>query len=365
MQSESKPVVTFLGTSAAEASAYRGVSGILVESQGNYLLVDAGCGTFSQLVRLFGIEHTRHILSRLKCVWISHKHADHSQGIIQFFIELAKIAPGKTQSTENQFSKNPRKFFCDKCNAQFDFESSYELHYPVHHDDYLEESLRLPDNVSSPSLQIPSIEEDLEALLIIGPMWIESLLRDYKDLVEPISYNFVVGRELSLLDNPLVPWFRHWFGFSSIISIRMDHSYPTYGFVICGEDWKLVYSADSRPWPALIEAGKDATLLIHECTFDDHDAGRAHTTSHSTLSDSMQVTSDMNAKFVVLTHFSTRFERGSSPDISDQYFATKPELEHVKDRVLLGFDFLQLIVDTDFLTSSQPKFKALCSKLLD
>ncbi len=33
--------------------------------------------------------------------------------------------------------------------------------------------------------------------------------------------------------------------------------------------WKLVYSGDTRPYEGLIKAGMDATILIHEATFDD------------------------------------------------------------------------------------------------
>lgn len=52
--------------------------------------------------------------------------------------------------------------------------------------------------------------------------------------------------------------------------------------------------------------GKDATILIHEATFEDDLMDHACHKRHSTVSEALTVGKSMNAKYTVLTHFSQR-----------------------------------------------------------
>jgi len=50
------------------------------------MLLDAGEGTWGQLARYFGTDETQptnvwHELRQLKCIYISHAHADHQAGL--------------------------------------------------------------------------------------------------------------------------------------------------------------------------------------------------------------------------------------------------------------------------------------------
>jgi ribonuclease BN (tRNA processing enzyme) len=60
-------------------------------------------------------------------------------------------------------------------------------------------------------------------------------------------------------------------------TVQVIHSYPTYGVVIEHPDWKFIYSGDTRPSHKLIDAGKDATLLVHESNFEEDMAAKATT----------------------------------------------------------------------------------------
>jgi ribonuclease Z len=51
----------------------------------------------------------------------------------------------------------------------------------------------------------------------------------------------------------------------------------------------LVYSGDTRPCDLLIEAGKNATILIHEGTFDDSLQQDAVMKNHSTVAEAIEV----------------------------------------------------------------------------
>lgn len=81
-----------------------------------------------------------------------------------------------------------------------------------------------------------------------------------------------------------------------------------YGIVIKFHDgFQLSYSGDCRPSTALIDAGKNSDLLIHEATFEDDKLGEAIEKRHSTISEAVETGVKMNAKNVLLTHFSQRY----------------------------------------------------------
>ena len=90
---EGLPSVTFLGTGCAEPSKYRGSTGILVEWAHGSVLLDCGEGAWGQMVRLFGEEGARKRASRLACVWVSHKHADHLLGLASLLRNRPVEAP--------------------------------------------------------------------------------------------------------------------------------------------------------------------------------------------------------------------------------------------------------------------------------
>lgn len=71
--------------------------------------------------------------------------------------------------------------------------------------------------------------------------------------------------------------------------------------------FKLVYSGDTRPCERLVEAGRGATVLIHEATFEDDKAQEAVNKRHSTFSEAREVGRQMGAFRVILTHFSQRY----------------------------------------------------------
>ena len=76
------PSLTFLGTGCAKPSKLRGCSAILLGLSSNrYVLLDAGEGTYGQLVRLHGEARAEVIVRNLCFVWISHHHLDHHGGL--------------------------------------------------------------------------------------------------------------------------------------------------------------------------------------------------------------------------------------------------------------------------------------------
>ena len=73
--------------------------------------------------------------------------------------------------------------------------------------------------------------------------------------------------------------------------------------------WKLVYSGDTRPCPALTAASKNATVLIHEATFENGMLEDALKKRHSMTSEAVQTGLDARAYRTILTHFSQRYPK--------------------------------------------------------
>ena len=88
---------------------------------------------------------------------------------------------------------------------------------------------------------------------------------------------------------------------------RVIHSADPYGYVLTAGGADIVFSGDTRPAPALIAAGANAALLVHEATFLEGEAADAEAKQHSTVAEALAVQRAMNAKSCVLTHFSTKY----------------------------------------------------------
>ena len=113
----------------------------------------------------------------------------------------------------------------------------------------------------------------------------------------------------------------------------MSNNIPLHFQVFCLARLKLVgvyrFSGDTQPTEVLVQAGKDANLLIHEATMADDQAELAKTKAHSTVGQAI----DIGRKYVspstcnLCVHSSSmerpQDERGEDP--SDTLFCSLPK----------------------------------------
>lgn len=92
----------------------------------------------------------------------------------------------------------------------------------------------------------------------------------------------------------------------------------------------LVYSGDTRPTTALMQAARGADLLIHEATFSHEEGERAVETGHSTATEAATIAREAGVRKLVMTHISARYNR-DAPELAAEARAIFPETVVAKD----------------------------------
>ncbi|KAG0651895.1 tRNA 3 endonuclease 1 [Hyphodiscus hymeniophilus] len=249
--SKDAEVIT-LGTGSALPSKYRNVSATLlrVPGFGNYLF-DCGENTLGQLQRVFGSELPE-VLRELKVIWISHLHADHHLGTASVI------------RAWNEYTRDDERTKANK-------------------------------------------------LIVASEPEMQSWLREYAQ-VEDYGHSRVMPIPMGFQSGILEYYFdkekEKSFGLSCIKACGVKHCNGAMAVVFqFPNGFKVAYSGDCRPSEKFARLGEGATLLIHEATFDDELKGDALAKKHSTTSEAIEVGRQMNARRILLTHFSQRYQK--------------------------------------------------------
>lgn len=279
----------FTGTGSAVPCKHRNVTGkYLRMNNGNSMLLDVGEGTVGQLLRSWkstlpgdvnAIHEYRSRLEGIKAVWISHPHADHHLGILRLLAERSAI-----------------------CNSP---------------------------------------------LILMAPRDLFDFLNEYHE--PEIRRSFLAVDCFDMLHdgrcgNPMAGKLYDLLGITSCVSIPVAHCKRSFAVVIDGTSFgRLSYSGDCRPSNRFAGVGNGTDLLIHEATFENGMEEDAVLKRHSTVGEAIRISSKMNAKALVLTHFSQRYPK--IPLLEDE--------DHHEKRipVVVAFDFMRLTPDSLQLAS--------------
>ncbi|KAI7866708.1 beta-lactamase-like protein [Spinellus fusiger] len=267
--------VITLGTGSAIPSKYRNVSATLVKiPDTGSLLLDAGEGTYGQILRLFGQDQLAQELGAIKTIFISHLHADHHLGVIQLLTQWYKL----NKDTQN-------------------------------------------------------------TLTVIAPRYFYGWLKEYSE-VEAFGFQrevvFINIEEILLKKTPNAFIERRFskakqsLGLSNLQPVEVIHCLHAYGLSVeHTSGWKLAYSGDTRPCSKLIAEGMNATLLVHEASFEDDMVEEAKAKKHTTTGEAVEVGNRMNARFTLLNHFSQRYPK-------------VPLLASAQENVFYSFDMMTI-----------------------
>lgn len=276
--------VTFLGTSAARPTVERGVSAIALQREGETLLFECGEGTQRQMMR-YGVSFS------LNEIFVTHFHADHFLGIT-----------GLVRTLGLQGREAPLHLYGPR-GAKRTLSQATELGVE-----------RAPFEVVVRELKagqvLPRDGYDLEVIGVDhGRGAVGFALREHRRLGR---FNPDRARELGVPEGPL--WGRLHRGETVEFDERADDGTSVRRRVGPGElvgpdrpGRLVVYSGDTRPCAAVVDAAQAADLLIHEATFGAEEKDRAKETLHSTAQEAAQVALAARVRRLVLTHISARY----------------------------------------------------------
>lgn len=295
--------IVLLGTGSSQPSKYRNVSSIFINlfSKGS-LLLDCGEGTLGQLKRRFGVEGADEAVRRLRCIWISHIHADHHTGLARILALRRNLL--KEAAHEPLLVIGPRqlKRFLDAYQILEDLDMEFlDCKHTT------ESSLETFESNNSQSTENDK-KQDVDPTLFAKGVRMQSYWNS------PAN-NSVVFPLIKKLNNVLSDA-----GLEALVSFPVVHCPNAYGVLIRAADrtnvvggnipgWKVVYSGDSRPCSETIKASQGATVLIHEATFEDALIDEAVARNHSTTKEAIDVGNSAGAYRIILTHFSQRYPK--------------------------------------------------------
>ncbi len=271
----------FLGTGAGVPAKERNVSALvlhLLEERRTSWLFDCAEATQHQIL------HTNVKLSKLEKIFISHLHGDHIFGL-----------PGLLSSRSFQGGQ-----------------SELTVYGPKGIKDFIEVSLK----ISNTHIKYPLTITEIEPGIIFED---DTFLVEVKKVEHGIdSYGFrVVEKDLpgSLLVDKLKE-----------IGVRPGPAYAKLkggetvtlddGRVIDGKNYVgspkkgrvVAIIGDTRRCKAAYELASNADVLVHEATFSAEDGKQAYEFFHSTTKDAAEIAKASNAKKLIITHISSRYQ---------------------------------------------------------
>ncbi len=114
----------------------------------------------------------------------------------------------------------------------------------------------------------------------------------------------------------------------TIQSLPLDHTVYNVGYLLTSDSVRVFYTGDTRE-PSAAE-GLRTDLLIHEATFADRYADRAHEFGHSTASQAGRVAARMGARRLFVTHLASLPDTES--EVLREVRAAFPDSEVAEDR---------------------------------
>ena len=99
---------------------------------------------------------------------------------------------------------------------------------------------------------------------------------------------------------------------------------------------RIALTGDTAPSDHVVAAAYGADLLVHEATFCEDEADRAHETEHSTAREAARVALDAGVRMLALTHVSSRYGGG---DVEREAREVFPETVVPRDYDLIEIPF--------------------------
>ncbi|MEP6732254.1 MAG: ribonuclease Z [bacterium] len=298
--------IRLLGTSASRPTVERNVASVAIVREGETLLFDCGEGTQRQMMRYgvsFGLED----------IFFTHFHADHVIGVIGLMRTMS--LQGRTEALRLWGPRGAVRIL--KRAEEFGMD---HLSFPIE-----VAELEPGQRVARKDYAIVTFPVDHRGAKALGYAVVEDERKG--------RFNPDHARELGIPEGPL------WGEIHRGRAITLDDGRVIQPGQLVGAPRtgrKVVFTGDTRPCAATIEAARNADVLVHEATFGDEEAARAIETGHSTAREAAMVARDADVGTLLLTHFSARYSRDAS-DLGK-------EARQCFERSIVGKDGMELDV---------------------
>lgn len=299
--------VTFLGTGAACPTVERNVSGIALTREGETILLDCGEGTQRQMMR-YGVGFT------FTEIFFSHYHADHLLGLAGLFRTMGLM----------------------------DRSAGVTLYGPKPAQRILTHALSVGVEKTKFPVEIVEVKPGDR----LRRKEYELVVFETEHRINTVGYALVEHDRLGRFDRDAavaagVPegplWGRLHRG--QAVETPAGTTVGPEGIVGPARPGRtVVYTGDTRPCPAVLEAARGADLLIHEATFGDDEQARAVDTGHSTAREAAVVAREAGVRQLVLTHISARYSR-EAPELLAEASSEFPSVRIARDGLSLDVPF--------------------------
>lgn len=295
--------VTFLGTGGSLPTPERNPSAIMINREGELMLFDCGEGTQQQMMR------AKTGMKALSSIFITHFHADHILGI-----------PGLIQTMSFHGRTEPLKIYGPHWIHEFARILSslgyYKLKFEIDAIDLVPGDVIKRDEYSVVAIKT---EHSIPSL---GYALVENMRPGRFDRQKAIELGVPPGPLFSKLHN----------GESVEVSGKIIKSEDVVGEMRPGR--KIVYTGDTRPCKAIMEASRDADILIHDSTLTSDQQDWAIESMHSTSQEAAALAKEANVLKLILTHISSRY--------SDNPTQLLEEARKIFDNVIVAEDLMEL-----------------------
>jgi ribonuclease Z len=299
--------ITFLGTSASIPTIDRNVAGLAVQREGETILFDCGEGSQRQMMR-YGVGFT------FREIFFTHYHADHMLGVT-----------GLLRTLGLQDRSTPVMLYGPK-GAQRVLGAAISLgiernKFPV---EILE--IKPGDRLGRDDYDVVVFETDHRADTV-GFALVEHARLG--------RFNPARALELGIPEGPL------WGALHRGKAITLPDGRTIAPSDLVGAPRRgrsLVYTGDTRPHLAVVEAARGADLLVHEATFGGDEQERAKETGHSTAAEAARIAAEAGVRRLVLTHISSRYNRDTAELLAEAK-AVFPETIIARDGMTLDVPY--------------------------
>ncbi|WIM43583.1 ribonuclease Z [Methanosarcina mazei] len=297
--------IIFLGTGGSLPTRNRNPSAVIVNLKGELLLFDCGEGTQQQMMR------AKTGMMSLSSIFVSHFHADHFLGI-----------PGLIQTMSFLGRKEPLTIYGPEGTKEFTEVFKVlgycNLKYEVRGVELSPGDIVEGKNYVVRALKTEHCTPSLGYSLIENP--------------RPGRFNREKAVELGVLPGPLFAKLQK--GNPVEVNGKLVKPEEVVGAPRPGRT--VVYSGDTRPCEAVLEASRDADVLIHDGSFADEMAGWAEESMHSTAGEVASLAKEAGVRQLVLTHISSRYTDDVGPILNDS--------RKVFENVIVAEDLMELEV---------------------